>query len=102
MVQDGHELGNHTWNHPKLTTLSKASVKQEVDRTSNAIYEATGQNPTLFRPPYGATSEQVRTVISMPSIIWSIDTLDRKYRKAEKNLVYVKASTKDGSIIFHA
>lgn len=99
MVEAGHEIGNHTWNHPKLTKLSKASVKQEVDRTSKAIYEAIGQNPTVFRPPYGATNDQVRSVMAMPSILWSIDTLDWKHRKAEKILSYVKASAKDGSII---
>ncbi len=96
---DGHEIGNHTWNHPKLTTLTKVNVKQEVDRTSNAIYAAIGQYPTVFRPPYGATSEQVRSVMSIPSILWSVDTLDWKHRNADKILAYVKASVKDGSII---
>ncbi|QGG51887.1 polysaccharide deacetylase family protein [Lysinibacillus pakistanensis] len=95
----GHEVGNHTWNHIKLTNLSAGSVKQEVDRTSNAIYAAIGQYPTVFRPPYGATNEQVRSVITMPSILWSIDTLDWKHRNADKILAYVKASVKDGSII---
>ncbi|MFJ7736503.1 polysaccharide deacetylase family protein [Lysinibacillus sp. NPDC097287] len=99
MYEDGHEIGNHTWNHPKLTKLSNDSVKQEVDYTSNAIYKAIGQNPTVFRPPYGATSNQVRSVISMPTILWSVDTLDWKHRNADKLLSYVKASAKDGSII---
>ncbi len=70
-----------------------------MDRTSNAIYAAIGQYPTVFRPPYGATNEQVRSVITMPSILWSIDTLDWKHRNADKILAYVKASVKDGSII---
>lgn len=96
---DGHEIGNHTWNHPKLINLSNASVKNEVDNTSYAIYKAIGQNPTVFRPPYGATSDQVRSVISMPTILWSLDTLDWKHRDAVKILSYVKASVKDGSII---
>ncbi|UED82345.1 polysaccharide deacetylase family protein [Lysinibacillus sp. CD3-6] len=99
VYKEGHEIGNHTWNHPKLTSLSKASVKQEVDRTSNAIYDAIGQYPTVFRPPYGATNDQVRSVITVPSILWSIDTLDWKHRNADKILTYVKASVKDGSII---
>ena len=99
MYEDGHEIGNHTWNHPKLTNLSNVSVTQEVDNTSNAIYKAIGQNPTVFRPPYGATSNQVRSVLSMPTILWSVDTLDWKHRNAAKILSYVKASAKDGSII---
>lgn len=99
MVEEGHEIGNHTWNHPNLTKLTNTSVKQEVERTNKAIYEAIGQNPTLFRPPYGATNDQVRSVIEMPTILWSVDTLDWKHRNAKKILSYVKTSAKDGSII---
>ncbi|MDD1505685.1 MULTISPECIES: polysaccharide deacetylase family protein [unclassified Lysinibacillus] len=99
IYEAGHEIGNHTWDHAKLTALSTANVKQEVDRTNNAIYAAIGQYPTVFRPPYGATNDKVRSVMTMPSILWSIDTLDWKHRNAEKILTYVKASAKDGSII---
>ena len=99
VYEAGHEIGNHTWNHSKLTSLSTSAVKQEVDKTSNAIYNAIGQYPTVFRPPYGATNDKVRSVITMPSILWSIDTLDWKHRNADKVLSYVKASAKDGSII---
>ncbi|MFJ7731706.1 polysaccharide deacetylase family protein [Lysinibacillus sp. NPDC097231] len=99
VYKEGHEIGNHTWNHSKLTTLSKTNVKQEVDRTSNATYAAIGQYPTVFRPPYGATNDQVRSVITMPTILWSIDTLDWKHRNADKILAYIKTSVKDGSII---
>ncbi|MGE8034031.1 deacetylase [Lysinibacillus sp. KCTC 33748] len=99
VYEAGHELGNHTWNHPKLTGLSPANVKQEVDRTSNAIYASIGQYPTVFRPPYGAVNDKVRSVITMPSILWSIDTLDWKHHNADKILASVKASVKDGSIV---
>ncbi|MCL1701533.1 polysaccharide deacetylase family protein [Lysinibacillus sp. Bpr_S20] len=99
VYEAGHEIGNHTWNHPKLTALSTTTVKQEVDRTNNAIYAAIGQYPTVFRPPYGATNDKVRSVMTIPSILWSIDTLDWKHRNADKILTYVKESVKDGSII---
>ncbi|MDM5349567.1 polysaccharide deacetylase family protein [Lysinibacillus sp. RSDA_15] len=95
----GHEIGNHTSNHKKLTALSISGVRQEVNGTSNAIYAAVGQYPTVFRPPYGATNEQVRSVMTIPSILWSIDTLDWKHHNPDKILAYVKASVKDGSII---
>lgn len=95
----GHEIGNHTSNHKKLTALSISGVRQEVNDTSNAIYAAIGQYPTVFRPPYGATNEQVRSVMTIPSILWSIDTLDWKHHNPDKILAYVKASVKDGSII---
>ncbi|WP_447402392.1 polysaccharide deacetylase family protein [Lysinibacillus sp. fkY74-1] len=95
----GHEIGNHTSNHKKLTALSISGVRQEVNGTSNAIYAAIGQYPTVFRPPYGATNEQVCSVMTIPSILWSIDTLDWKHHNPDKILAYVKASVKDGSII---
>ncbi|MGC7928370.1 polysaccharide deacetylase family protein [Lysinibacillus sp. VIII_CA] len=95
----GHEIGNHTSNHKKLTALSISGVRQEVNGTSNAIYAAIGQYPTVFRPPYGATNEQVRSVMTIPSILWSIDTLDWKHHNPDEILAYVKASVKDGSII---
>ncbi|SCY35345.1 MULTISPECIES: polysaccharide deacetylase family protein [Lysinibacillus] len=99
VYEAGHEIGNHTLNHKKLTALSIAEVKQEVNGTSNAIYTAIGQYPTVFRPPYGATNDQVRSFMTIPSILWSIDTLDWKHHNADKILAYVKASVKDGSII---
>jgi len=99
VYEAGHEIGNHTLSHKKLTTLSIAGVKQEVNGTSNAIYAAIGQYPTVFRPPYGATNDQVRSVMTIPSILWSIDTLDWKHHNPDKILAYVKASVKDGSII---
>jgi len=99
VYEAGHEIGNHTSNHKKITSLSIAGVKQEVNGTSNAIYTAIGQYPTVFRPPYGATNDQVRSIMTIPSILWSIDTLDWKHHNPDKILAYVKASVKDGSII---
>lgn len=50
----GHAVGNHTWNHPRLTDLSTARVKDELERTRKAI------GPTAcFRPPYGLTDDRV-------------------------------------------
>jgi len=99
VYEAGHEIGNHTSNHKKITSLSIAGVKQEVNGTSNAIYTAIGQYPTVFRPPYGATNDQVRSIMTIPSILWSIDTLDWKHHNPDKILASVKASVKDGSII---
>ncbi|MEK5232196.1 polysaccharide deacetylase family protein [Lysinibacillus sp. FSL K6-0232] len=99
VYQDGHEIGNHTWNHQNLVSLPMVAVKQQVAQTSNAIYAAIGQYPTVFRPPYGATNEQVRSIMTIPSILWSIDTLDWKHHNPDKILAYVRANVQDGSII---
>jgi len=50
---DGHTIGNHTWSHPYLYFMSREKITEEIDRTQNAIHQATGYTPKLFRPPYG-------------------------------------------------
>jgi peptidoglycan-N-acetylglucosamine deacetylase len=99
VAEDGHELGNHTWNHKDLTTLSSDSIKQEVHDTSEIILQATGQKPTVMRPPYGATSKQVEAVVNLPSILWTVDTLDWKSHDPQAVLEEVKENVQDGSII---
>ena len=95
----GHELGNHTWNHPDLTKVSIAKIHEEINRTSSIIEAVTGVKPTTFRPPYGAVNQTVRAQTDLPVILWDVDTLDWKHRDADQLIDIVESSVKDGSII---
>ncbi|MBD7984237.1 polysaccharide deacetylase family protein [Sporosarcina sp. Sa2YVA2] len=95
----GHELGNHTWNHADLTKLNADRVSKEINNTSMIIEKVTGEKPEAFRPPYGAVNEQVRKQTEMPVILWNVDTLDWKYRNADKLLQIIQQKTQDGSTI---
>lgn len=99
IVAAGHELGNHTWSHPDLTALGSDSVMQEVQNTNEIIEKTTGEEPTVFRPPYGATNEQVETAVKMTPVLWSVDTMDWKSRDPNAILALVKGNVEDGSII---
>jgi peptidoglycan/xylan/chitin deacetylase (PgdA/CDA1 family) len=79
-VEAGHEVGNHSWNHPDLTQLSTAEVTSQLERTSAAIKAATGQEPTLFRPPYGAIDDAVKSATTLSPVLWDVDPEDWKYR----------------------
>ncbi|ONI85532.1 xylanase deacetylase [Saccharothrix sp. ALI-22-I] len=75
----GMWLANHSWSHPYLTNLSAAAVAKELGDTQNAIRNATGVTPTLFRPPYGATNATVQNEASklgLRQVTWSVDTQD--------------------------
>lgn len=99
-VSLGCEIGNHTWNHTSLKDLSADKISSQITSTNNAIYNAIGAYPKLYRPPYGSYSKTVLAAIpSMPAILWSVDTLDWKTRNASKTCESVFGSTKDGSII---
>ncbi|WOV88635.1 polysaccharide deacetylase family protein [Sporosarcina oncorhynchi] len=95
----GHELGNHTWNHADLTKLSADRISKEINNTSSIIENVTGEKPQSFRPPYGAVNKNVRNQTSMPVVLWDVDTLDWKFRDANKLLEIIQQNTKDGSTI---
>lgn len=99
MKDAGHELGNHTWNHPDLTKASKEKISAEINNTSNAIEKAAGSKPTVFRPPYGAVNKLVRSQTTLPVVLWDVDTQDWKYRDANHLLEHIKKHAKDGAIV---
>ncbi len=80
MVNEGHELGNHTWTHPHLSRLGNASVLRELDRTSDAVYKTVQRIPVTMRPPYGALTQRQQRLVhderDMPTILWSVDPQD--------------------------
>lgn len=99
VFKGGHEIGNHTWNHPVLTKMSEAQILKEYMTTEQAIIEAIGTNSTIFRPPYGASNSLVKATIDSPQINWSIDTLDWKFRSAPKILPAIKSTLHNNAII---
>ena len=98
-VNNGNEIGNHTWSHVKLSASSVSTIGSQISSTNNAVYNATGVYPKLYRPPYGAYNKSVLNSVSMPAIMWSVDTLDWKTRNASKTLASVQKSAHDGAII---
>ncbi|MGK5556865.1 polysaccharide deacetylase family protein [Actinomadura kijaniata] len=102
MVLEGHEVANHSWSHPQLTGMSPDAVRSQVRRTSEAVREASGVTPTLFRPPYGATDGTVARAVGMPQILWSVDTLDWRDRSAARVVrVGVREPRKGGIVLLH-
>lgn len=95
----GHEIGNHTYDHSKLTTLSVKQVRTQIQLTDIAVKAAINQNTTLFRPPYGAYNKTITGLLNVPNVMWSIDTLDWKHHDPKKTLQIVKSNAKKNSII---
>lgn len=102
-VAQGCEIGSHTWNHINFARSSREKIHQELDRTAAAIRSATGRNPRVIRPPYGAGSGAVINDIyetyGTPSILWDVDTND--WRKPGVQTVINRAvnGARPGSII---
>ncbi len=96
----GCEIGNHSWDHSDLTSLSKKQIRSQIKKTNKAIASVTGEKPTVFRPPYGSFNDDVIEAADMPAILWQLDTLDWKSRDAKQVFNKVKKAKKlDGKII---
>ena len=95
----GCEIGNHTFNHKDLTTLSSEEVEEQVDKVNRTVKKATGENTTVIRPPYGAYNDDVLGNLTEPVILWDLDTEDWESRNAQKIVDKVLDSVKDGDII---
>ncbi len=99
MDGEGHQIGNHTWNHPDLTKLTDPEIKDQLDRTSSAIRSAVGHAATTFRPPYGAYDDRVLAQTSLPAILWSIDTNDWQLPDDATFLDRAVTAARPGSIV---
>lgn len=102
IVSDGHEIAGHSWNHRQLTNLSDQDIKDQIMSTRAKIYELTGYDAKLMRPPYGAFNDSVKAVaksVDVSLINWSVDTLDWKYRDANTVYYTIMEKAYDGAII---
>jgi peptidoglycan-N-acetylglucosamine deacetylase len=100
--QQGHTIGNHTWGHPNMPTLSDASIIWQLTTAGDAILRATGVRPVLFRPPYGAVSSNVLTYANyfgLTVIQWNVDPRDWSLPGVDVIYARVLAQTSAGSII---
>lgn len=97
--QSGHEIGNHTWSHRKLSDLTPQEIEDDTARAQNAITAAGVPTPRLFRPPYGAFTPMVRSHVPMTVVAWNVDPEDWKAKKPEKVVEHVLANARPGAIV---
>ena len=83
MKEIGCEIASHSYDHPDLSKMDETEIRDQIDRTNQKFAEIVGQGAAVVRPPYGAISDTMKSVIGMPMILWNIDTLDWKTRNAE-------------------
>ena len=78
-LSDGNLVGNHSWTHPDLPTLTESAIEAQLQQTSDEIEKVTGVRPTFMRPPYGDISPRVLTVVNklaLTAAIWNDEAMD--------------------------
>jgi peptidoglycan/xylan/chitin deacetylase (PgdA/CDA1 family) len=100
-VNAGMWIGNHSYTHPHLTQQSQAQIDSELSRTQQAIANAGGGTPKLFRPPYGETNSTLQSVeakYGLKEIIWDVDSQDWNNASTDA-IVQANARLTNGQVI---
>ena len=102
IVNEGHEIGNHSWSHRQLTHLTADEIKDQIMMTRAKIYDVTGKDCLIVRPPYGLCNDVVKEIgrnLGVTFVNWSVDTLDWKTKDAQAIYNEVIKNVSDGALI---
>lgn len=102
IVNEGHQIGNHSWSHRLFTSITDPELTDQIMMTRAKIMEVTGVDCTLVRPPYGGYNDTVRLKgeqLGVTFVNWDIDTLDWKYKNASKIHNHIMKYANNGAII---
>lgn len=99
MKAEGHQIGNHSYDHAQLTTLSQAAALEDLTRCDLALCTLLGEGGYWVRPPYGSIHPQTLSALDVPVICWSVDPLDWAGKTAEEIAGHIVHNAVDGDII---
>jgi peptidoglycan/xylan/chitin deacetylase (PgdA/CDA1 family) len=106
IVDAGMEVGNHTWEHPNMTTIPPEGIPSQLSKANDAISGATGHTPTLFRAPGGLINDAVLAAAKqqgLAEINWDVIPFDWINDSNTAATTYMlKTQIKPGSVVlFH-
>ena len=102
IVEEGHQIANHSYNHPDYRNLTYQEIRTDVERSQDIIENATGVRPDWVRPPYGLTDASVYSVLGDKDMMiahWTVDPTDWRIPGARTIRNRVVSHTQPGSVI---
>jgi polysaccharide deacetylase family sporulation protein PdaB len=102
MMKEGHEVGNHTYSHPRLDGLTADQIREEIANCARSVEKATGAGMNLFRPPgmrYDDTVIRTAQDLGYVTIHWNAAAHDFKPQAASEVARKVLKSVQPGSVI---
>lgn len=95
IVDAGQEVGNHSYSHPDLKTMSNEAIRRELEKTNEVIEATTGVQCKWFAPPSGSYRDDVVKIaydLQMRTIMWSVDTID--WQKPSPSVIVKRVTSK--------
>jgi peptidoglycan-N-acetylglucosamine deacetylase len=102
IFREGHQIGNHSYNHPVFPKISDLEFRRQVEQAESVLQSIIGYSPRFVRPPYGAVNEkQIKWLATQhyKVVNWNVDSLDWKGLKSDQVLKNVMQKARPGSII---
>ena len=100
MVSEGHQLANHSWEHPTFSKISGSQMQSQINQVGSYLTRAMGGNYNyLVRIPGGENNATIRANVAHPIITWSVDPVDWNYHNADTVYNNIMKSASDGAII---
>lgn len=101
IIADGHEIGNHSYNHERMILVTPSFVKSEIETTDALIRKAGWTNEITFRPPFGKKLFALPFYLSQnerKTITWDVEP-ETFFEKSDDIIKNTLDNTKNGSII---
>ncbi|ALC84119.1 MULTISPECIES: polysaccharide deacetylase family protein [Bacillus] len=102
IVKAGHEIGNHSYNHPDMSKLTKNRIAEQLTSTNSQIKETLGVTVKWFAPPSGSYRQDVVEIASskgMGTIMWTVDTIDWRKPSPDVLINRVLSKVHNGAMI---
>lgn len=102
MMNEGHEVANHSYSHPRLDGMTEDEIRTELARCDRAVFEATGARTNLFRPPgmrYDGTVLRAAQSLGYVTVHWNVAAQDFKPQPAQIIADKVLSTVRPGSVV---
>ncbi len=99
IVDEGHLIGNHTYNHVDIRHMTQTAAKEEILKANEVIIKYTGEEPCFLRPPFGNGTSRLEKDVEMIQVLWTIDTMDWACKNESQICSTVYREVKENSII---
>ncbi|KTD87600.1 polysaccharide deacetylase family protein [Paenibacillus etheri] len=102
MLKRGHEMENHAYTHPNMSSLSRARATVEIEKTQKLLKESLGVTNKWFAPPSGDFDQEtveIASSLGLKTVLWTVDTVDWRNPSPESIVAKITSKAEPGTLV---